>query len=121
MRPGAGGKNAAARRALNKSALKQEWLDNVFDGIARFGERGGNGFNADRSAAKMLRNQTKIAPVKRVEPEGVNLKALQRFVGNSRVYLSGALNGRHIAHPPQQSPGGRGSCPPSCGDSRRSL
>ena len=76
MQPGAGGEHAPARGALDKPALKQEGFDHVFDRVARFGERGGDGFNADRAAAKMLRNQTKITPVKRIKAELVDLEAL---------------------------------------------
>ena len=41
----------ATRRALQKPALDQIRLDDVFDRVARLGQRGGQRFDADRSAS----------------------------------------------------------------------
>ena len=46
--------HAAARRALQEALLQQKRLDDFLDGVARFAERRGDSFHADRPAAEGL-------------------------------------------------------------------
>src|SRR5580658_9553033 len=41
---------ASARRPLHETELDEVGLDDVFDGVARLGERGGDRLDADRTA-----------------------------------------------------------------------
>ena len=45
---------ASARRALQQALLDQIGLDDVLDGVARLGQGGRDGLDADRPAAEAL-------------------------------------------------------------------
>src|SRR4051812_11144979 len=74
MAKGVRGKKPSAGSALQQPLLDQERLDDLLDGVARLGERRGDGLDADRPAAVILRNIGKIAPVHRVEPGGIHFE-----------------------------------------------
>ena len=82
--------------------MQEKGLDDVLDGVARFGEGGGDGFNADGPAAEMFRNQTKIAPIERIEAERVDFETLQRLVGDIAGDVRRPLDGRDVAHAPEE-------------------
>ena len=103
MRPGSRRENPPARCALDQPALEQERFNHIFHRIARFRQRGGECFNTNRATAKMLRNQTKVAPVERVKTQRIDLQPLQCFVGNARINPARAFNCCDIAHPAQQA------------------
>ena len=54
--PGGSGQHPPVRRPPDESLLKQERFDDILDGIPVFGERGGQGFHADRASAVVPRN-----------------------------------------------------------------
>src|SRR5947208_16221243 len=59
---------AAARRATDETLLNEKRLDDFLDCIARLRERGGDGFDADRSAGEIDRDAAQVAAVERIEP-----------------------------------------------------
>ena len=54
-RKACGGQQPPARRAVEEAQLQQIGLDDVLDGVARFGQRGGDGVDAHRAAAEVAR------------------------------------------------------------------
>src|SRR3974390_3803552 len=105
MPEGRRGEQASARGALQETFLDQERFDDVLDGVARLGKRGGKRIDADRSATVAFRDCLKIAPIHRVEASLIDLQLAERMVGELAVDRLGAIDMGEIAHPPQQ-PGG---------------
>ena len=94
-----------ARRALHEAELDQIGLDDLLDRVARLGERGGDGLDADRAAAEAERDAVEIAPVHQVEADGVDVEQLERGVGERAGHAFGALDHGEVAHPAQQPAG----------------
>ncbi len=67
--------DAAARRALDETLLDHIGLDNVLDRVARLGEAGGDGFDADRAAAEIDGDHVEVALVELVEAHVVDQRA----------------------------------------------
>src|SRR5260221_2900588 len=78
MTEGVRGQEPPARRALEKTFLDQKRLDDFLDGVARLGERRRNSLDSDRTAAVVLRDRDKVAPVHPVEPCGIDLELYHR-------------------------------------------
>ncbi len=74
----------AAAGAQDQALLDQVGLDHVLQRVARLGQRGGEGFDADRAAGVVFGDAAEIAAVHRVEAEAVHLQAGQRGVGDRR-------------------------------------
>ena len=68
------GEHAAARGARDEALLQQIGLDDFLDGVARLGQRRGDGLDADRAAAVIHGDAAQIAMIERVEPARVNLE-----------------------------------------------
>ena len=96
------GSDAAARRAGDIAFLHQIGLDHVFDGVARFGERGGERVGADGAAGIGFDEGMEVAPVERVETVAVDLEAFQRAISGGLVDRL-ALGVRKVPHPAQQA------------------
>ena len=85
------GQQPAAWGALHETLLHQIGLDDLLDGVTRFGERGGNGFDADGAAVVEFGDDLKIAPVKLVEPARIDIETQQSLVGELAVDSGSAL------------------------------
>ena len=59
MAEGVRGQQAPARRALHEAQLDEVGLDDVLDRVARLGERGGDGLDANRSSAELDRDASR--------------------------------------------------------------
>src|SRR5690349_6008342 len=101
MLKGVRGDQPAARRPLQKTLLDQKWLDDLLDGIARLGQRGGERLNADRTAAVVLGDGREVAAVHRVEACRIDLELEQRAVGELAVDLVNLSGVSEVAHAPQ--------------------
>src|SRR3984957_19466246 len=101
---GVGGQEASARRALHKAKLDEIGLDNVLDRVARLGERGGDGFDADRAAAELEGDGVQIAPIHLVEPNDVDVEQLERAVGERARHALCAFDHGEVAPAPEQAP-----------------
>ena len=66
--------DAAARRAADEALLQQVRLDDLLQGIARLGQRRGNGLDADRAAVVALGDAGEVAAIERVEALGVDFE-----------------------------------------------
>src|SRR6266480_4328429 len=104
MAEGMRGQETPARGALQIAALDQEWLDDVFDRVARLRQRCRHGLHADRAAAVIHRDGGEITPVHGVEAGGIDLQRAQRIVGYPAIDRIGVCGGREIAHAAQQAP-----------------
>ena len=105
MRPCVGRQQPAARRALDEALLDQIGLDDVLDGVARFGKRRGDRLDPDRPAAEVAGDHRQVAPVELVEPECIDLQPVQRLVGDPAIDFVGTRDLGEVAHAPQQTPG----------------
>src|SRR5580698_11237967 len=76
---------APARRALQEAALNEIGLDDVLDGIPRFGQRSRQRIDADRSAAVTDRDRVEIAAIHSVETGGIDFKRRERCVGDGAI------------------------------------
>src|SRR5437588_5113024 len=90
---------AAARRAADEALLDEERLDDFLDRIARLRQRGGDGLDADGTAAEIDCNTVQIAPVERIKPAPVDLEITERAIGDLDVDLGRSGDRRKIAHP----------------------
>src|ERR1700679_1837928 len=81
MAEGVRRQESAARGALHKAQLDKIGLNDVLDCIARFGERGGDGFDPDRPPAELDRDDVQIAPIHLVEPHRIDVQQLEGAVG----------------------------------------
>src|SRR5438552_3426675 len=79
------GEQPPARRALHEAALDEERLDDVLDGVARFGERRRECIDPDRAAAVMERDRLEIAAIHRIEAGAVDLELDERAVGGGAI------------------------------------
>src|SRR6185369_165209 len=91
------------------------------DGVARLGEPGRDGFDADRSAAEIACNHRQMPAVERVEAEPIDLQPGQRLGGDPAIDMTVAGDAGKIAHPAQQPAGDawRATRPP--GDLQRAI
>ena len=80
-------------------------LDDLLDGIARLGQRGGDGVDADRTAAEIDGDALQVAVVHGVEAALVDLELAQRLVGERAVDHRRAGDGGEVAHAAQQAAG----------------
>ena len=94
-----------ARRALHEAQLDEIGLDDVLDRVARLGERGGDGLDADRAAAELDGDRVEIAPIHLVEPNDVDVEQLERAVGERARHALCAFDHGEVAHAPKQAPG----------------
>ena len=99
------GQQSSARRALDETFLDQERLDDLLDGVARLGQRRGDGFDSDRAAAVVLRNIDEVAPIHCIEAGGIDFELEEGAVGGGAVDRGRARDQRKVAHPAQQPPG----------------
>src|SRR3546814_20234623 len=76
MGEGLGGQQAAARGALQEALLDQVGLDDVFQRVARLGQGGGAGLDADRTALEIAGDDPEIAAVHGSQPAGIDLEPL---------------------------------------------
>ena len=106
MRPCVCRQQPAARRALDEALLDEIGLDDVLDGVARFGQARRDRLDADRPAAEVAGDHRQVAPVELVETERVDLQPGQRLVGDP------AVDRRRHARP-------RRSRAPASGDARQ--
>src|SRR5450631_3406147 len=90
---------AAARRALHKTLLDQEGFDNVLDGVARLGQRGGDRLDAGGAAAERKGDRIEIAPVHRIEPDLIDIEKAQHTVGDGAGDFNLIIDDREIANP----------------------
>ena len=86
MGEGCGGQHAPARGARDEALLQQIRLDDLLDGVARLGQRRGDGLDADRPAAVIHRDAAQIAMIERIEPARVNLELGERAIGDLGVH-----------------------------------
>ncbi len=56
MKIGAFGSHSAARGALQEALLDEVGFDNVFDGVRRFADGGGNVIKTDGAAAEFMQD-----------------------------------------------------------------
>src|SRR5689334_23279291 len=97
------GEQAATGRALQETLLDKIRLDDLLDGVARLGERGRNGLDADRPAAVVERDRGEIAAVHRVEARAIDLERAERLVGDLAVDCGSAFHMREVAHALEQA------------------
>src|SRR5262249_2031258 len=99
------GEQPAARRALDETALDEEWLEDLLDGVARLRQRRRDGLDAYRTAAVVYSDRREVTPVHGVEPGGVNLEREQRAVCHRAVDRRRFADQREIPHPAQKPAG----------------
>ena len=106
----------AARGSADEALLQQIGLDDLFQCVARFGQRRRHRLDADRATVIVPRNAIQIAMIERVETLAIDLKLQQRLVGDCRGDRAGTVDGGEIAHPPQQTAGDAGRASAAPGD-----
>src|SRR5262245_61353773 len=72
-----GGGDAAARGAGDEADLEEEGLDDLLEGAALLGERGGDGLDAHRAAVEALADHGQVAAVERVEARVIDREAIE--------------------------------------------
>src|SRR5262245_40762956 len=71
---GAQGQYASARRAADEALLQKIRLDDLLQGIAGFGKRGRDRFNADRAAVVIFGDAAEIPVIQGIEAFAIHLK-----------------------------------------------
>ena len=99
------GEQSPARRALQKTFLDQEWLDDVFNRVTRFRQGGSKRIDTDRASSVTRGNRREVAAVHRIEPSRINFKRQQRAVGDFPVDGLGAVDMGEVAHTAQKPSG----------------
>ena len=96
---------ATTRRALYEAHLQQVWFVEILNRVRLVTRERRYGCQSDRIVAVMLENIPQQATIRRVEPELVNLKELQRFSGHHCIDNPIAVDISIITHAPQQPVG----------------
>ena len=109
MAPAAIAEHAAAAGAEDEAFLDEVGLDDVLEGVARFGEGGGEGFDADGAAAMVLGHALEVAVVHGVEADAVDLEAGEGDVGDRAVDGVGALDESEVADAAEEAEGFEGN------------
>lgn len=84
MAVGGVGDDAAPGRAVQKALLHQERFVHVFDGIDGFADGGGNGVEADGTAAEFIDDDLQDPAVRPVEAARIDFQPVQGIVGQGR-------------------------------------
>ena len=105
-----------ARRTPEQALLQQVRLVHVFDGVTRFGERGGQGFDSAGATVVVLDQRAEQAAVHLVEPGGIHSQAVAGNLYDLGVDVTGALHLREVAHPPHQAIGDARSAAGTAGE-----
>ena len=84
MAVGGVGDDAAPGRAVQKALLHQERFVHVFDGIDGFTDGGGNGVEADGTAAEFIDDDLQDPAVRPVEAARIDFQPVQGIVGQGR-------------------------------------
>src|SRR5450631_3410527 len=92
-----------ARRALHEALLNQERFDNILDGVARFGQSGGDRLDSRWAATERESDRLKIAPVHRIEPDFIDIEDGQHFASEIPRDFWFIADDREIANPAQQT------------------
>ncbi len=93
------GHNASARRALQEPLLHQKRFDDIFDGVAFFRQGGGDGLDADGTAAVIFDDVAQVTPVHGIEAARIDFEARQRAIGDRRIDRQIILDDGEVAHP----------------------
>ena len=93
MAVGGVGDDAAPGRAVQKALLHQERFVHVFDGIDGFTDGGGNGVEADGTAAEFIDDDLQDPAVRPVEAARIDFQPVQGIVGQGRRNRRLAIRG----------------------------
>ena len=85
---GEAGGDAAAGGAVEEADLDEEGFVDLFEGVLLFGQRGGEGVEADRAAVIFFDDGAQQAAVEFVEAVGVDLEQGERGLGGGAVDFS---------------------------------
>src|SRR5574341_1273756 len=103
MRIGAWCRDSSARRAVEKTQLKQIGLVYIHDCIGFFADGGGNRLQADGPAAEFVDNRMHHPAVDVVQAQLVNLQQVQRLASDLRRNYSSGADLRIIPDSAQQA------------------
>src|SRR5215831_4866424 len=110
------GEQSPARCPLQKAFLDQERLDDVFDGVTRLRQSGGERIDSDRTSSVTRGNRRKVTAVHRVEPCRINFERQQRAVGDFPVDGFRAVDMGKVAYATQEPSGDAWSAPRAARD-----
>lgn len=97
------GGDAATRGAVDESVHEEVRLVDVLDGAAVLAEGGRQGFDADRSAGKLVDDGHEVVPVILVEAELIDVEDIERHVGDLLGDAAIETDIREITHALQQA------------------
>lgn len=99
------GGDAASRGAVEEATLDEEGLVDLFERVFFFGERGGEGIEADRASVVLLDDGHEQAAVELVEAVSVHLEHFERVFGGGSVDVARAANLGVVADAAQEAVG----------------
>ena len=103
MPVGVCGGDASARGAVDESVHEEVRLVNVLDGAAVLAKGGGQGFDADRSAGKLIDDGHEVVSVVLVEAELIDVEDVERHVGDLLGDATVEADIREVTHTLQQA------------------
>ena len=116
MPPAAFGQGPAPGGALDQALLQKVGFDDLFQGVALFGQCRRQGFDTYRAAAVMLGHGGEIAPVHGIETAAIDLETGERLIGDLGGDGPVAGHRGEITDPAQEPVGDPGRAPRAAGD-----
>src|SRR6266403_4609380 len=113
------GRDASARRAIQKPDLDQKRFVDFFNRILLLGQGRGQSVYTHWSALIFLDDGQQQLAVDLVEAVTINFQHQQRSLGSWQVDFSGAAHLGKVAHPAQQTVGDAGSSTGPAGNLKR--
>src|SRR5215471_20460095 len=97
--------DSSSRLASPHSALERIRLVHILDGVARFGQGGGQGFDSHRSSIVAVDDDPQETPIHFVQASGVDAQSLAGETGDGRIDGSRSLHLGEVARSAQDSVG----------------